>query len=299
MKTYRTAIPCGLLLLVGSIMILTPTRSHSESMLYAIDNEESFLSVVNPLTGAEESFIGISLANETIQNRTGLAVSPVTTEMYAAVKLASQAGPGRNLIKIDPETGVATNIGPMGQPIASLAFDGNGVLYAVSGDCVRGCGGAAIAETLFTVNTSNAILTMVQTLGNGNDGEAIAFNPTDGMMYHMSGVGGEDLIFEKLNLGNGVVTPIPLSGGDVTDLEAIGFTFDPGQNLFVGSLIDCSCEGSQRSFVSISSGGFITHVNPLVIWWKDYAFHEVSNAVSPAVRTAPVAIFFLLDEDEE
>lgn len=282
MKSYKTAMSFGLMLLAGSILILTPTRSHAESVLYAIDNEAPFLSVVNPLTGAEVSSIAVSLANETILNQTGLSVSPVTNEMYAAVKLASQAGPGRNLVIINPETGVATNIGPMGQPIASLAFDGNGVLYAVSGDCLRGCGGAAIAETLFTVNTNNAMLTMVQTLGNGNDGEAIAFNPTDGMMYHMSGVGGEDLIFEKINLGNGVVTPIPLSGGAVTDLEAIGFTFDPGKNLFVGSLIDCGCEGSQRSFISISSDGFITHVNPLVIWWKDYAFLEVSNTPRPS-----------------
>ena len=48
------------------------------------------------------------------------------TEMYAAAKLVGQAGPGRNLLKIDPNTGVATNIGQMGQPIASLAFDGTG-----------------------------------------------------------------------------------------------------------------------------------------------------------------------------
>ena len=99
MKTYKTAMSYGLLLLVGSIMILTPTRSHAESVLYAIDNQDSFLSVVNPLTGTEESFIGISLANETIQNRTGLAVNPETNEMYGAVKLVGQAGPGRNLTK--------------------------------------------------------------------------------------------------------------------------------------------------------------------------------------------------------
>ena len=68
-----------------------------------------------------------------------------------------------------------------------------------------------IAETLFTVNTDNASLTVFQTLGNGDKGEAIAFIQTDGMMYHLSGKG-PGLIFEKINLSNGAISPILLSG---------------------------------------------------------------------------------------
>ena len=273
MKNNYKIYSWGFSILIGSILSIVPTTGFAQSVLYAINNQDPFLHVVNRLTGAEESSVAISLPGEEILNGTGLAVSPISNEMYAAVKLASQVGPGRNLIMIDPETGAAVNIGNMGQPIASLTFDGNGELYGVSGDCLRGCGGEAVAETLFKVNTNDASLTFFQTLGNGNDGEAIAFNPTDGMMYHMSGVG-VGLIFEKINLGDGVITPIPLSGDPVGVYETIGFIFDVAQNLFVGSLIDCLCNNEDRSFFKLTSGGFLTHVNTLPFWWKDYAFYS-------------------------
>ena len=271
MKNFNKFRGWILSILIGSIMTIVPTSGSAQSVLYAIDNVSPFLSVVDPDTGAEESFVEITLVGEEIITSNGLAIHPITNEMYAAVRLDSQAGPGRNLIKIIPDTGVATNVGNMGQPIASLAFDSNGVLYAVSGDCLRGCGGAAIPETLFTVNTNDASLTSFQTLGNGNDGEAIAFNPSDDMMYHMSGKG-VGLIFEKINLSNGVITNIPLSGAAIANREAIGFTYDAGQNLFVGSLIDwdqCFCDGS---FITLSSTGFLTEVNLLNLPWKDFAY---------------------------
>jgi len=283
MKNLSKIRAWGFSIFIGSIMSIVTTSGFADSVLLGIDNEGPFLDVVDSMTGAHESTIDIILPNEIILSSNGLAVDPVTNEMYAAVKLSSQTGPGRNLIRIEPETGAATNIGNMGQPIASLAFDSDGVLYAVSGDClsVSGCGGAAIPETLFTVNTSSANLTLFQTLGDGiaepglDNGEAIAFNPTDGMMYHLSGKGA-GLIFEKINLSGGVITPIPLSGIPFVslDLEAIGFTFDPAQNLFVGSLINWDAEPTDSNFVTLTPGGFLTLVGSLDFPWKDYAFYE-------------------------
>jgi hypothetical protein len=197
--------------------------------------------------------------------------------MFAAIKLESQGGSGRNLIRIDPETGTGVNIGNMDQPVASLAFDSDGVLYAVTGDCAFGCGGAATPETLFTVNLDNASLTLFLTLGYGHDGEAIGFNPIDGMLYHMSGVGA-GLIFEKIDLDTKVVTPVPLSGDPVGNYETIGFTFDVEQNQFVGSLIDCFCDSEDRSFFKLTPDGVLTHANTLSYWWKDYAFYEVDGS---------------------
>ena len=54
-----------------------------------------------------------------------------------------------------------------------------GTLWAVSGD------GGSPAETLYTVNTSNAALTLQFALGNGADGETIAFHG-NGLMYPSS-----------------------------------------------------------------------------------------------------------------
>ena len=296
MTSYKKAISCGMLLLAGSFMSIVPTTGFAERVLYAINNQDPILHVVNPLTGAEISSVAISVSGDSIANSTGLAISPVSNEMYAAVALNSQNRPERNIIKLDRETGLATNIGNSGQPIANLAFDDSGVLYAIIGDCKSGCGAGINPESLFTVDLNDGSLTFVQALGNGDDGEAIAFNPTDGMMYHMSGIGA-GLIFEKINLSTGVVTPIPLSGDSVADLEAIGFTYDSAQGLFVGSLIDCNCGGSARQFISLTSEGLVTHVNPLVFWWKDYAFHDAADV--PAAKKVPVAIFVILGGDED
>ena len=74
------------------------------------------------------------------------------------------------------------------------------------------------------LNTSNAAPTQVLVLGRGNDGEAIGFNPNDGLIYHASGndTGGDGCapfnpsicveIFESINPNTLAVTNIPLSG---------------------------------------------------------------------------------------
>ena len=268
-----------LFLLTATLLCTVPAVGIADSVLYAIDNENPVLSIVDPVTGVEQSTLGLFVPGDIIYISTGLAVDPTTNKVYAAMKLASVAGSSRSLVEINLETGEGTNIGPMNQPIANIAFDSNGTLYAVSGDCNNGCGGGATPETLFTVNLSNGSLTLFKTLGNGDDGEAIAFNPVDGMMYHMSGRGA-GLIFEKINLTTGTVTNIPLSGGSYIspDLEAIGFVFDPAEGLFVGSLIECGCDGGVWSYISLTPTGVLTHVNTLPRWWKGYDFHEEGGA---------------------
>ena len=86
----------------------------------------------------------------------------------------------------------AAIVGPLAQNFAGLAFRGDGVLFAISGD------GAATPETLWTISTATAQASVVQALGNGSDGETIAFAP-DGFLYHASGLGlpNVDEVFER------------------------------------------------------------------------------------------------------
>ena len=75
--------------------------------------------------------------------------------------------------------------------------------------------GGSPAETLYTVNTSNAALTLQFALGNGADGETIAFHG-NGLMYHSSGNASAE--FESVNVDTQVVTPIGTAvGRDVRD----------------------------------------------------------------------------------
>ena len=125
--------------------------------------------------------------------------------------------PARRLVTINPNTGVATSIGVLTNQISSLAFRSTGTLWAVSGD------GGSPAETLYTVNTSNAALTLQFALGNGADGETIGFHG-NGLMYHSSG--NASAMFESVNVDTQVVTPI---GTAVGEMFAMGYNPANGQ----------------------------------------------------------------------
>ena len=83
--------------------------------------------------------------------------------------------------------------------------------------------GGSPAETLYTVNTSNAALTFQFALGNGADGETIAFHG-NGLMYHSSGNASAE--FESVNVDTQVVTPI---GTAVGEMFAMGYNPTNGQ----------------------------------------------------------------------
>jgi hypothetical protein len=192
--------------------------------LYAISNVDNQLRVLNPATGATLLRVPISLTGETVTGGTGLATHPSTQELWAILKLAGQ--PGRQLAVIDPATGLARSIGDTGDAFAAIAFDTAGTLYGVTGD------GAASPETLFTLSTINAARTALRTLGRGGPGEALAFNPDDGLLYHASGNASalDDGIFETIDPRSLTTTDIPLSCTPCG--EMIGLTYQ-GSGLFL------------------------------------------------------------------
>ena len=148
----------------------------------------------------------------------------VTGELWALLRLSGQTG--RELVTIDPTTGVATNVGDTGDRFAGIAFDSSGILYGVTGD------GANTPETLFTLSTVDATATQVTSLGNGTDGEALAFNPDDGLFYHASGLNNN--VFETVNPISFSVTNIPLSGD--TYSEALSLTYEGSGVFLLGDL---------------------------------------------------------------
>ena len=143
-----------------------------------------------------------------------MAARPGDGVLFAVIETTE---PARRLVTINPNTGVATSIGVLTNQISSLAFRSTGTLWAVSGD------GGSPAETLYTVNTSNAALTLQFALGNGADGETIAFHG-NGLMYHSSG--NASAMFESVNVDTQVVTPI---GTAVGEMFAMGYNPTNGQ----------------------------------------------------------------------
>jgi hypothetical protein len=120
-------------------------------------------------------------------------------------------------------------------------------LYGVTGD------GGTPAETLFILDKTDASSSFVMTLGNGSDGEEIAFNPDDGMLYHASGTG-VGRILETIHPGTLAITNIPLSGATLN--EVTGLTYE-GAGVLVASHRPAS-----SGISTITTGGVGTSIGP-------------------------------------
>jgi hypothetical protein len=180
------------------------------------------LRTVDTSTGAATTAaVPVTLPGEVVDGITALAADPTANDtLYAVLKLQGQSG--RELVTLDPATGVATAIGDTGDQFAGLAFDNAGALYAVTGD------GAGVPETLYTLDTATALPSFVMTLGAGNDGETLGYNPDDGFLYHASGEGIPNVneVFEKIDLGLFTASSISLSGQDYAEATALTYAGD-------------------------------------------------------------------------
>lgn len=116
------------------------------------------------------------------QGGSGLAVNPQTDELFALLNCGPD-GP-RLLAVIDTADGQATVLGNTGDFFAGIAFSSEGTLFAVTGN------GADSPNTLYTMSPIDATVSPVCQLPQQPmfaGGQAIAFNPDDGLLYHASG----------------------------------------------------------------------------------------------------------------
>ncbi|MCP4655721.1 MAG: DUF11 domain-containing protein, partial [bacterium] len=164
--------------------------------LLSIDAEFDRLRIIDPSDGTTAATFTITLEGETVVGGNGLATDPLTGELWALLRLQGRSG--RELVTLDPATGAATRVGDTLDRFAGLAFDSDGTLYGVTGR------GADTPEALFILSQSDATSTWVLSLADGSGGEAIAFGPADGLLYHASG----ELAFRAIDLSETTVTTI-------------------------------------------------------------------------------------------
>ena len=216
------------LLLASLLACVIPAQGDH---LYTVTSTSGELRRVDPLTGATLWFQQmVTTSSLNVLSCTGLSYNPANGGLYAIVRV-SGTQTIRRLAQIDPATGITTVIGPLGDNFASLAIRLDGVCFAVTGD------GATVPETLYTVDLNTAATTFVMALGNGSDGEAIAFG-ADLYLYHLSGLGVPNVheIFERIDTFTNTITPITLSGFDTE--EVLSVTPWVGGNLLVADLYD-------------------------------------------------------------
>jgi hypothetical protein len=249
-------------------------------VLYTVSSTgDDLLRSVDPATAATLTSVPITLAGKVVQHATGLATHPATGELFALLVLQGQ-GQSRELVKVNPLTGIATSIGNTGRNFAGLAFDASGVLYGVTGDPLAELPNP---ETLFVIDQTNATSTLKVVLGAGSDGEAIAFNPVDGLMYHASGHDGDctadrsdGVCFETINLTTNAITPIDITGSVLTDEEAQALVFWPEQNAFLWKQF----HGTGPLFL-VAANGSATLIGDLDHQAKGLAFVDVAAVPEP------------------
>ena len=221
MLLLRALLVVSMLLSAG---LLSAGDALAAPLLYVVRDFDPELRTVDASNAATVSTQTLSLPGETVLGASGLARHPTAGALYGLLWLDGQVG--RELVTIDPVTGVATSVGDTGNYFTSLAFDGAGTLYTVSHD------DAVAAEELYTLSLATGFPSFVTALGNGGYGEALGFDPADGLLYHASGYPGDDPVFESLDPGNGfLATGLALSG-DPFD-EVLGLTQDGAGGLFM------------------------------------------------------------------
>jgi hypothetical protein len=133
-------------------------------------------------------------------------------------------------------------------------------LYGVTGD------GASTPESLFTIDTSNASSTFVMSLGNGNDGETIGYNPNDGLLYHASGISNGDRYWEAINVDTQTIVQSGQWTGPDVDNEVLDIEFNPATGTFLTT-------NRNSRFYSTTTAGAATQIGNTDQYTKGLAFN--------------------------
>ncbi|HXC49513.1 MAG TPA: hypothetical protein VN634_01395 [Candidatus Limnocylindrales bacterium] len=243
MKSVRSAafIPASVIL-AGALLAAMPAAAQPATQL-SIDSRNPYLWTFDTSNADSQNFLmEITLEGHTVCYGNGLATQPTTGNLWAVLTIdnCNQSSAPRELVTIDPTTGIATDVGPLGttQKVSSLAFGADSATIYV----VTGLGGTD-KHTLYQVDPANGELTQLcvaADLGNG-DGHTLAYG--DGTLYHAT---------MNCNFGEGCATTFELI--DTTNLPAD--PTDPCGGTLISS-DDTFLEPTALMFVS-SDGGNVT-----------------------------------------
>lgn len=234
--------------LIGLITVLLAVPSWAQ--LYSIERDEAALVQVNPADATSIDSVTITLAGQMITGGNGLSAQPGTFALYGLLSITGQVG--RELVTIDPATGVATSIGDTGRELEGLAFDASGTLYGVTDRTDPS------TERLYTLNLGDGSATEIATLDQAGIGEAIAYHQDNGLLYRVTETGKvTPPLYQSIELANPFTSSdIALSGADFAVATAMTYA---GSGLFY--LTD-----NVGGFYSITDGGvasFIGNLDPL------------------------------------
>jgi hypothetical protein len=212
-----------------------PAPPSVEPALFSLSRDSATLFQIDPETGASLESMAVTLSGQTLDGGRGLTADSESGQLFGAFQLVG--GGSRLIASIDPGTGIATQVSTQAGRAAALAFDNDGTLY--TGEAANT--GANFANRLFVIDTVSGDRTEFMPIANSEAGIALALNPIDGQIYHLSGslVFGTDTttpVFERIDTAAMTRVEIPVSGDDIGHVRAM--TFNEDGNFLVVSTFD-------------------------------------------------------------
>jgi hypothetical protein len=168
-------------------------------VLYSISGDDDVhLKIIDPTNAktVSEEEVTVTLEGEKVSGANGLATHPGTGELWTRLDRGDPTGLELATI-VAPSTGDARRVGNTDSVFVGLAFDAKGNLYTMSNAQSQ----FDIKDWhLYTLSTTDATPNCVVKLTNTGTGKAIAFNPTNGLLYHAAYNGNDPSLFESINL---------------------------------------------------------------------------------------------------
>lgn len=256
MKTTIYSLFLSFFLLIGA--------SVSAANFYCVSPWDGNVYVMDDVSLTTSSTYLMTNASGAVLGANGLSIHPTTGVYYIILKIDGLNG--RYLGTLNPLTGATITIGKLNENFSAITFSCDGTLFGVSGD------GSSTSESLFSIDISDASITFLLSLGNGDDGEVICYNYDDGLIYHGSGL--STAIWETIDPNTLTVSNVGLSGDNFSEMTSLTYlgsgmfyfrTYD-SDNLYeitsgglVGTVgvtdIDTSIKGMQNQSTMASCGG--------------------------------------------
>ncbi|MCB0641530.1 MAG: T9SS type A sorting domain-containing protein [Phaeodactylibacter sp.] len=210
------------------------------------------LETVDLSTGTVTSSVTVTAAGLSIDGYTGMAIDPTDGTLYVIIK----DGSSFNLCTLDSGSGVATKKGVLPDKIAGITFTSDGTLYGISGD------GGNAESTLFEINPADGSGTQLFAPGGGSDGEAIAYNSDDGLIYRYAGGG----LFQSINMGTQATTDIATLNSIDNYSHALYYNSTSGNFVLTG--------GSELWEVTTSGTATLIAQDPTDFGWKGFVLAD-------------------------
>ncbi len=148
--------------------------------LHAVSAAHDSIWAIDTTNWAISQRLPVTMTGATVTGVPGLTYDPIGHDAFCL--LATTAQPNASILaKINVNSGVCTQVGTLNQVFSSIGLRDDGQLLGVVAD------GQPNAEKLYLIDKTNGTTTLATTLGNGDDGEVLAFHHEDEQLYHWSG----------------------------------------------------------------------------------------------------------------